>query len=267
VTAGPGPAEGDDLTDSQRQFSQVAEAYRQSPTHADPVSLARFLALAELRPNHRVLDVATGAGHVALAAAPQVLEVVALDITPEMLDQAKQLAAAREIRNVTFVVGNAEQLPFPAASFDRVLVRSAPHHFKQLIPALAEAYRVLRPGGVFAVSDCSPPPVVRDWLEVVEVGRDPSHVRSRALEEWRALLQSLGFTVEHAERIEQEKDILQWFDVAKVQEKRKRKLLDYYETAPQAVRGQLLAQWREGRLYHRYWHALIRARRPIQPAA
>jgi hypothetical protein len=126
---------------------------------------------------------------------------------------------------------------------------------------------VLRPGGVFAVSDCSPPPVVRDWLEVVEAGRDPSHVRSRALEEWRALLQSLGFTVEHAERIEQEKDILQWFDVAKVQEKRKRKLLDYYETAPQAVRGQLLAQWREGRLYHRYWHALIRARRPIQPAA
>lgn len=267
MIAGRGPAEEPDPTDSQRQFSQVAQAYRQSSTHGDPVSLARFIALAELRPNHRVLDVATGAGHAALAAAPHVHEVVGLDLTAEMLDQARELAAEREIRNVTFVVGNAEQLPFPASSFDRVLVRSAPHHFDQLIAALAEAYRVLRPGGVFAVSDCSPPPVVRDWLEVVEVGRDPSHVRSRALEEWRALLQSVGFTVEHAERIEQEKDILEWFDIAKVADKRKRQLLDYYETAPQAVRGQLLAQWREGRFYHHYWHALIRARRPIQPPA
>lgn len=267
MTAGPGPNPGHDLTESQRQFSQVAEAYRRSPSHADPVSLARFLALAELRPNHRVLDLATGTGNVALAAAVQVAEVVGLDITPKMLDQAKQQAAEREIRNVSFIVGDAERLPFAASSFDRVLVRSAPHHFKQLIPALSEAYRVLRPGGVFAVSDCSPPPVVRDWLEVVEVGRDPSHFRSRALEEWRALLQSLGFTVEHAERIEQEKDILEWFDVASVSDKRKRQLLDYYETAPQAVRGQLLAQWREGRLYHRYWHALIRARRPIHPPA
>jgi ubiquinone/menaquinone biosynthesis C-methylase UbiE len=184
-----------------------------------------------------------------------------------MLDQARELAAEREIRNVSFILGDAQQLPFPASSFDRVLVRSAPHHFKQLVPALAEAYRVLRPGGVFAVSDCSPPPVVRDWLEVVEIGRDPSHIRSRALEEWRALLQALGFKVEHAERIEQEKDILEWFEIAKVGEKEQRHLLDLYETAPQAVKGQLLAQWREGRFYHRYWHALIRARRPIQPPA
>lgn len=267
MIAGRGPEEGVSPTESQRQFSQVAQAYRQSPTHGDPVSLARFIALAELRPNHRLLDVATGAGHAALAAAPHVLEVVGLDLTRAMLDQAKELAAEREIRNVTFIEGNAEQLPFAASSFDRVLVRSAPHHFEQLIPALAEAYRVLRPGGVFAVSDCSPPPVVRDWLEVVEVRRDPSHVRSRALEEWRALLQSVGFTVEHAERIEQEKDILEWFDIAKVTEAGKRQLLDYYETAPQAVRGQLLGQWREGRFYHHYWHALIRARRPIQPPA
>ncbi|MGH7692734.1 MAG: class I SAM-dependent methyltransferase [Candidatus Dormibacteria bacterium] len=261
----PGEAEGGELSASQRQFSRVAEAYRSSPSHADPVSLARFLALAELRPNHRVLDVATGTGNVALAAAPQVAEVVGLDITSRMLEQAREQAALREVRNVTFVRGDAELLPFPAASFDRVLVRSAPHHFKQLVRALAEAYRVLRAGGVFAVSDCSPPPVVRDWLEVVEVGRDPSHFRSRALEEWRALLQSLGFTVEHAERIEQVKDILEWFDLVKLPDRRKRQLLDYYETAPQAVRGQLLSQWREGRLYHRYWHALIRARRPIQP--
>ncbi len=263
----PGSASGPDreIGDSREQFARVAEAYRTSQTHSDPVSLARFISICDLKPNHRVLDVATGAGHVALAAAPLVREVVALDLTEAMLEQARQLAASREVRNVTFVRANAEQLPFPAEAFDRVLVRSAPHHFRGLIPALAEAYRVLVPGGAFAVSDCSPPPVVRDWLEVVEVGRDPSHVRSRALEEWRALLQAMGFAVEHAERIEQEKDILDWFQVAGVSSQDRQRLLDYYETAPAAIAGQLSPQWREGRFYHRYWHALIRARRPLQP--
>ncbi len=266
MSSAGGRAQGAGFGDSQAQFSRVAEAYRHSSSHADPVSLARFLAVAELRPNHRVLDLATGTGHCALGAAPSVREVVGLDLTDAMLQQAREAAAEREIRNVTFVQGDAESLPFPAKSFDRVLVRSAPHHFHHLVPALAEAYRVLRPGGVFAVSDCSPPPVVRDWLEVVEVNRDRSHVRSRALEEWRALLQSMGFLVEHAERIEQEKDILEWFEVAGVDERTRSRLLDYYEKAPMAIRGQLAPQWREGRYYHRYWHALIRARRPLRPS-
>lgn len=261
MTAGAEPEPGD----SRAQFARVAQAYRTSGTHSDPVSLARFVELAELRPNHRILDVATGAGHVAVAAAPQVRSVVALDLTVEMLDQARGLAAEREVRNIEFVLGDAEQLEFGSGSFDRVLVRSAPHHFHHLIPALAEFHRVLVPGGVLAVSDCSPPPVVRDWLEVVEVGRDASHVRNRALEEWRALLQSLGFTVEQAERIEQEMDILEWFERAGVDEGGRRRLLDYYETAPRAVRDQLIPQWREGRFYHRYWHGLLRARKPLEP--
>ncbi|MHB1501526.1 MAG: class I SAM-dependent methyltransferase [Candidatus Dormibacteria bacterium] len=251
--------------DSREQFARVAEAYRTSSTHSDPVALARFISICDLKPNHRVLDVATGAGHVAMAAAPLVREVVALDLTEEMLEQARSLAASREARNVSFVLANAEELPFPSESFDRVVVRSAPHHFHHLLPAVAEAYRVLVPGGAFAVSDCSPPPVVRDWLEAVEVGRDQSHVRSRALEEWRGLLLAMGFTVEHAERIEQEKDILDWFEVAGVSAPERKRLLDYYETAPAAIHGQLTPQWREGRFYHRYWHALIRARRPLEP--
>ncbi|MGA9774891.1 MAG: methyltransferase domain-containing protein [Candidatus Dormiibacterota bacterium] len=261
MTAGgePGP------TDSRAQFARVAQAYRTSVTHSDPVSLARFIEVAELRPNHRVLDVATGAGHVALAAAPLVREVVALDITPEMLEQARGQAAEREVRNIEFVLGDAEELDFPSASFDRVTVRAAPHHFKRLIPALAEFHRVLLPGGALALSDCSPPPVVRDWLEVVEIGRDSSHIRSRALEEWRALLLSMGFTVEHAERIEQEMDVLHWFERSGVEDATRRRLLDYYETAPQAVRDQLTPQWREGRFYHRYWQGLLRARKPLEP--
>lgn len=255
--------DADDLR--EQFFGQRAGSYRTSARHARGRDLDRLLAHMDVQSGSRALDLATGAGHVAMAASPLVREVVALDVAEEMLDQARSLSASQEARNVTFVLADAEALPFPAESFDRVLVRSAPHHFPHLLLALAEAHRVLVPGGVFAISDCSPPPVVRDWLEVVEAGRERSHFRSRALEEWRALLQALGFTVELAERVEQEKDILEWFDRAGVAPRDRRRLLDYYETAPAAVLGQLTPQWREGRFYHRYWQALIRARRPLNP--
>ncbi len=260
MTAG-GPER--EAASSQERFAEVAAAYRRSPFHQDPVALEAFLAVAELAPPHRVLDVATGAGHVAVAAAPRVATVVGVDITEQMLEQARDLAAEREVRNVEFVPGDAERLPFPDQSFDRVLVRAAPHHFRNLARACAESFRVLRPGGVFAVCDTSPPPIVRDWLEYVEVRRDPSHVRARVLEEWRALLTAIGFAVEHAERVEQEWDVLAWFGLMRVPDPVVRELLDYYDTAPQAVRGAILPQWREDRFYHRYWHATVRARRPL----
>jgi len=256
-----------EVASSRERFAQVAAAYRHSPFHRDPVALEAFLTVAELGPRQRVLDVATGAGHVAVAAAPRVAAVIGVDITAEMLEQARDLAAEHEARNVDFVLGDAERLPFPDQHFDRVLVRAAPHHFRNLARACAEAFRVLRPGGVFAVCDTSPPPIVRDWLEHVEARRDPSHVRARVLEEWRALLTGIGFVVEHAERIEQEWDVLTWFGLMRVPEAVVRELLDYYDTAPQAVRGAMLPQWREDRFYHRYWHALLRARRPLARGA
>jgi len=252
-----------EVASSRERFAQVAAAYRRSPSHRDPVALEAFLAIAELGSSQRVLDVATGAGHVAVAAAPRVRAVVGLDITEEMLEQARDLAAEHEVRSCEFVLGDAERLPFAEHSFDRVLVRAAPHHFRNLARACAEAFRVLRPGGAFCVCDTSPPPIVRDWLEHVEVRRDPSHVRARVLEEWRALLTAIGFVVEHAERIEQERDVLTWFGLMRVPEAVVRELLDYYDRAPQAVRGAILPQWNDGRFYHRYWHAMVRARRPL----
>ncbi len=252
-----------EVASSRERFAAVAAAYRTSPFHRDPVALEAFLAVADLGPAQRVLDIATGPGHVAIAAAPRVAEVVALDITEEMLVQARDLAAEHEVRNCQFVLGDAERLPFADRSFDRVLVRAAPHHFRNLTRACAEAFRVLVPGGTFSVSDTSPPPIVRDWLEHVEIRRDPSHVRARVLDEWRAILAAIGFAVEHAERIEQELDVLAWFALMRVPETVVRELLDYYDGATDAVRRAILPQWNDGRFYHRYWQVMVRARRPL----
>ena len=92
-----------------------------------------------------MLDVATGAGHTALAFAPHVAKVTATDITEEMLAQAKKLAASRGLGNVKTVPAKAEDLPFPDMSFDLVTCRLAAHHFADVAAFAAEAFRVLIP--------------------------------------------------------------------------------------------------------------------------
>ena len=139
----------------RQQFGANAAAYVSSPTHAQGASLARLVELADPQPAWRVLDVATAAGHTALAFAPRVSAVIGLDLTPEMLPLAARLAAERGAANVAFAVGDVDDLPFGGA-FDLVTCRIAPHHFADIGRFLAEAARALRPGGRLVVELLDP---------------------------------------------------------------------------------------------------------------
>jgi predicted O-methyltransferase YrrM len=138
---------------NQQKFGAAAADYAASAVHAKGASLARMIALTEPKPSWRVLDVATGAGHTALAFAPLVTKVIASDITDQMLAQAKALAAERNLTNVKIARAHAEDLPFPDMSFDLVTCRLAAHHFRDVSAFAAEAFRVLWPGGTFALVD------------------------------------------------------------------------------------------------------------------
>lgn len=104
---------------------------------------------------HDVLDVATGSGNAAVAAAQRGARVTGLDLVPGLIDAARQRAAAAGLE-IEFVVGNAEELPFEDASFDRVTsifgAMFAPRHEV----AAAELVRVTRPGGSIAVTAWTP---------------------------------------------------------------------------------------------------------------
>ena len=84
----------------QQQFGAAADRYRVSRYHQGAPDLDAMQAAVELRGDEAVLDVGTGTGHTALAFAPRVAEVVGLDLTPAMLEQARGLAAERGIGNV-----------------------------------------------------------------------------------------------------------------------------------------------------------------------
>ena len=248
--------------DVRRQFAPVAGNYATSHFHAGADHLRELIELARPHESDVVLDVATGTGNAALALAPHASWVIGLDLTPEMLGRAAAEAAAREVRNVTWVVGDACALPFLAESFDLYVVRAAPHHFADLGQALREAARVVKPGGRAAFIDCSPPPAVRDLLHEVELGRDPSHVRSSTLDEWTGALEAAGFAIDEASRRELPWRFANWMGTMDVPEERARALEHVIESSTGDARELLQPERRDGELWHHYWHALIRATKP-----
>lgn len=240
----------------------MAANYTRSTFHTSSERLQEVLELAQPSPGDLVLDVATGTGNTALALAPHVRWVVGLDLTREMVDQARRVSGERGVRNVDWVLGEAAQLPFPDETFDLYVVRAAPHHFVDFDGFLAEALRVLKPGRAAAFVDCAPPSAARDVLHEVEVRRDPSHILSRTVGEWTERLEAAGFVVEVATDRELDWDFADWMGNMSVPSALVGELAEVVEASSGEARSELHPERRDGKLWHAYWHCLIRARRP-----
>src|SRR5579884_604733 len=196
---------------AQEEFGRTAASYLTSAPHAKGRSLERLLALTSPQKTWRVLDVATGGGHVAYAFAPHVARVWASDITQEMLDLVKREAEKRGLANLRTAYAKAEALPFDEESFDLVTCRIAPHHFESIPAFLGEARRVLKPGALLALVDnVVPAGSVGDYVNAFERFRDPSHLRAWTMEEWRAALTKAGLKLEHEEQIYKQMEFKSW---------------------------------------------------------
>ncbi|HZQ50213.1 MAG TPA: methyltransferase domain-containing protein [Candidatus Dormibacteraeota bacterium] len=248
--------------DVRARFAPVAANYASAKFHSSPENLREMLELAQPQHGDLVLDVATGAGHVALALAPHVRRVYGLDLTREMLDQAHRLQTERQLENVSWILGDAAHLPFQDETFDLYTVRAAPHHFPDVDAFLHEAVRVLRPGRHAIFIDCAPPLPARDVLHEVELRRDPSHVLSMTVDEWVERLEHAGFEVDSARARELDWDFEDWMRNMAVPQPLVEELAQVVESATGEAREQLHPERRDGKLHHAYWHCLIRAHRP-----
>jgi ubiquinone/menaquinone biosynthesis C-methylase UbiE len=190
----------------QQKFGEAAADYAASAVHATGPSHARLLELVETKPTWRHLDIATGAGHTALAFAPKVAKVTASDITPEMLQQARKLAKERKLGNVVTAQASAYDLPFPDTSYHLVTCRLAAHHFPKPKSFVREAARVLIPGGTFALVDNTSPDdeSLAAAFNAFEKLRDPSHGRALSVEEWTAIIRDAGLTPVTTEIMDQD---------------------------------------------------------------
>ena len=199
MTDTPQPAHEQKKTQVQDYFSRTAESYVASFSHRSGDDMQRLIELGEWNPHLQALDIATGGGHTALAIAPLVAQVTVTDLTPRMLEKARDFMLAQGVTNALFQVADAEQLPFSSESFDRVTCRIAPHHFPDISQFVQEVARVLKPGGIFLLIDCMAPSdqELDTFDNTIEKWRDPSHGRSCTAEEWQAFLKEAGLSIEH----------------------------------------------------------------------
>ena len=109
----------------------------------------------DIRPGEEVLDVATGSGNTALAAARRFGEVTGIDYVPALLDRARERAAAERLP-VAFREGDAESIPLPDASFDVVLSTVGVMFAPDQEGAAGELLRVCRPGGRIGLANWTP---------------------------------------------------------------------------------------------------------------
>ncbi len=198
----------------QKQFGEQASAYLSSAVHAQGTEFGLLKAELAGKVEARVLDLGCGAGHVSFHVAALVKDVVAYDLSQQMLDVVSAAASDRGLDNISTVCGAAERLPFADGEFDYVLSRYSAHHWSDLGVALREVRRVLKPGGVAAFIDVISPgsPLFDTYLQSVEVLRDTSHVRDYSSAEWLRQVSEAGLHVRSTQRQRLRLEFSSWIE-------------------------------------------------------
>ncbi len=173
-------------------WSRRAEAFRESPTHREGPDLDLLVEWCEPGDGVKVLDVATGGGHVARRLREEGCTVVTVDPAPGMKAD---------------VVAPADHLPFEGGSFDVVSCRIAAHHFPDIRAAVGEMGRVSNEllvieDNLFRGED----------IEEAERLRDPTHVRCYSEDEWKSFVGDAGFEVERLERFDRRQSVDLWLE-------------------------------------------------------
>jgi SAM-dependent methyltransferase len=171
-------------------WSQRADAFRESATHREGPDLDLLVEWCEPAPDVKVLDVATGGGHVARRLRAEGATVITVDPAPGMRPG---------------VVSTAEELPFADGTFDVVTCRIAAHHFPDIRRAIAEMARVTQ--GLVVIEDNV---FVGEEVEAAERLRDPTHVRCYSEDEWKEMLTETGLEVEQLMHFERRPNVDEW---------------------------------------------------------
>lgn len=196
----------------REQFNQHVQHYLQNGPMGDSELLNRVVQLADPSPSACVLDVACGAGLLAIAFANSVNKVVGVDLSDAMLAEAQKKAARYNLVNISFQYGDSEAIPFANETFDIVTCKLALHYFQNPDKAMSEIKRVTKSGGRIVLVDriSSENQRQQEYHNQIEKLRTPSKKKVYAPSEILQLLEMQGLRIDHTERYDQDQDVDEW---------------------------------------------------------
>jgi len=197
---GTATAEASSHTHTVRHFGRLAGAYDRRYHHYTQQTLRRAVEALRLSGTERVLDIGSGTGELErlIRERDPRTTLVGVDVTPQMLAAARE--KFRDDPKATFVLAQAESLPFASSEFDAVVSCNMLHHVGAPAVLFGEWARVLRAGGRMVLVDwcrdfwhCR---AAHYWLRLVK----PSYARMYRAAELVTLLESVGLTVREVTR-------------------------------------------------------------------
>ena len=189
------------MASSAKFWNKIADRYAKRPV-ADEAVYEQKLSTTQgyFRPDWEVLEFGCGTGSTAIEHAPHVGHIRAIDISEKMIEIAKAKAAEAKIDNVAFEVAAIEDFDAPGESFDAVLGLSILHLLDDRDVAIAKAYQLLKPRGVFVSSTFCGGDSMR-WLRfILPIGRflgKMPYVDLFTREDLRKSMEAAGFVVDH----------------------------------------------------------------------
>ena len=219
-----------------KQFDKTAENYSKEYIFSNGNDLDIMLKQANLDPTYTILDVATGAGHVAIKFAPFVKKVHAVDITPKMIFLLQNNLESKNIKNVETHIMHVNHLQFTDASFDVVTCRFATHHFTDVMTFLSEVKRVLRPKGKLILTDIIAPSSnpMEEFVNEINRLRDHTHVRQFNESEWEIMLQQQNFAIVDRHNNPLRHDFESWLERAKTIQEDRNRIADKFRNSSEA---------------------------------
>ena len=211
-------------------FKKNSKAYAESLTHRSGDDLSVLIDRLPDGEGIRALDVATGTGFTGFRLAQKYKLVVGLDVTSEMLQEARNFSIKKKMDNIVFVLGRSEKMPFLNDTFDVVTCRRAAHHFTDRERFVGEVRRVLRQGGTFGFVDMvSPDNDINDSFNKLERLRDPTHLSAGTKTFWEKTLSKAGFIINFSQTFQERISFEKWLSPVRPDDDAGKKCRNYLE--------------------------------------
>jgi SAM-dependent methyltransferase len=202
----------DHLERTKQEFTRQAAGFATSAATTEREPIQRIIAATGADATKLALDLACGPGIVTAELAAVAREVVALDLTPQMLAKARERCTKANLQNVSFKEGSATKLPFPENHFDVVVTRASVHHFHDPGRVFGETMRVMKNGGTLVVADVvSSETSEKSALQnAIEVLRDPCHVCMYPASGLASVVRGSGLKIEKQDTWDQPREFEEW---------------------------------------------------------